>query len=231
MSTTFEYKLRVILGDALCGKRTTVSAAHFVDLMRAKQVGLVYPSFYLRPTDAPPLPQNKLSQVEGEHLRFVGLFDVDMPSDAPPLDPGACTSLRAACAANGAFGDVIARAEAFCAQVEGVRAIFTGGKGVLLLDTRLRPELFLKCRNADNHTKAIAEALFPRLYGPAYAATIQPMLDDCLYGPNGARTNLFPKQTHQLRSKLLPLQADGTFADVPFDMRKDIKLKAAVQAF
>ena len=172
MSTTFEYKLRVILGDALTGKRTTVSAPQFIDLMRAKQVGLVYPSFYLRPTDAPPLPQNKLSEVEGEHLRFVGLFDVDMPSDAPPLDPGACTSLRAACAANGAFGNVIARAEAFCARVEGVRAMFTGGKGVLLLDTRLRPELFLKCRNADNHTKAIAEALFPQLYGPAYAETI-----------------------------------------------------------
>ena len=231
MSTTFEYKLRVILGDALTGKRTTVSAPQFTDLVRAKQVGLVYPSFYLRPTDAPPLPQNKLSEVEGEHLRFVGLFDVDMPSDAPPLDPGACTSLRAACAANGAFGNVIARAEAFCARVEGVRAMFTGGKGVLLLDTRLRPELFLKCRNADNHTKAIAEALFPQLYGPAYAETIQPALDDCLYGPNGARTNLFPKQTHRFRSKLLSLGADGAFADVPFDMAEDADLTGTVQAF
>ena len=41
MSTTFEYKLRVILGDALTSKRTTVSAPQFTDLMRAKQVGLV----------------------------------------------------------------------------------------------------------------------------------------------------------------------------------------------
>ena len=231
MTTDLEYHLRVILGDALTGKRTTVSATQLADLMRAKQVGLIYPSFYLRPSGAPPLPQNKLNQLEGDHVRFVGLFDVDMPSDAPPLDPQTCTSLRAACAANAAFRDVIARAEAFCARVEGVRALFTGGKGVLLLDTRLRPELFLRCRNADNHTQAVTGVLFPQLYGAAYTETIQPVLDDCLYGPNGARTNLFPKQTHQFRSKLLPLRADGTFADVAFDMDEDMELTETVQRF
>ena len=98
-------------------------------------------------------PAQKMAHHEGSHLKFTGLFDIDMPSSAPKLDASNCTSLSAARAASPAFEDVVARAEKFCAAVDGAQAWFTGGKGVRIALTKLRPELFL--------TMAAAQSMLP----------------------------------------------------------------------
>jgi hypothetical protein len=71
--------------------------------MQLKTPGLILPSFYLLQSNTPDsltgasqqqLPQNQIAKYPGDHLRFVGLFDVDMPTGSAKLDPSKVNSFH-----------------------------------------------------------------------------------------------------------------------------------------
>ena len=111
-SSNRDFYLRLIEGSSFKGIRVTYNLKEFMKKMQLKTPGLILPSFYLLQSNPPDpqtgasqhqLPQNEIAKYPGDHLRFVGLFDVDMPTGSAKLDPSKVNSLATARATNKEF--------------------------------------------------------------------------------------------------------------------------------
>ena len=221
------FKLRIIEGVSFKGTRITCDLDDFTERIQKKQVGLITPSFY--PLDAhDKLPQNRIKDVPGDHLRYLGLLDIDMPEGSPPLDPARVNSLETARATNPAFDAVMTAVERFVAQTPNMRVWFTGGKGVRLCHTSIDASAFVKCANKDAYVEGILEHLSK--VHPAFDDTICPFTDrSVLRHGVGLRTDLMPKEGGKFAPKLLELDAaTQRLSDVRFDLCEDPALSALI---
>ena len=224
-----QFKLRIIEGVSFKGTRVTVDLEDFKLRVEKKRVGLIVPSFY--PVDeSATLPQNRIKHVPGDHMRYVGLLDVDMPEGSPKLDPRAVNSLATARATSPAFDAVITAVESFVARTPDMQVWFTGGKGVRVCRTAVDASSFVKVANKESYVESILEHVSEA--HPAFDDTIRRYTDrSVLRHGVGLRTDFRPKEGGAFAPKLLELDAGtGRFRDVRFDLCEDAALSALIVA-